>query len=265
MKEGVADDLRQSYVVMKNEMTKFFRGKRMLLFLGLVVTVLLLITVLPYALGDGLSKDPKEIIQTYISFVYLLVLLAATLFASVTIVSEYEERTALILFTRPIKKSSIFLGKFSASLIIGIAFVGLYYLLVALISLIVAGGVDSEMAKSLLLAVMYVIGTFGVAILISSIMKKASTSTIITFVILLMILPIISAVIIVSLTPESIDVFTNPDVVFYDAWWMLDQASNAIYGVLSTTVNVARESLVMVAWGLASTAVAFILFKRKEF
>ncbi|MFA6710112.1 MAG: ABC transporter permease [Candidatus Methanomethylophilaceae archaeon] len=260
MKEGIADDLRQSYVVMKNEMTKFFRGKRMLLFLALIVTVLLLITVLPYALGSSLSKDPKEIIVTYVSFVSLIVLLAATLFASVTIVSEYEERTALILFTRPIKKSSIFLGKFLASLVIGVAFVGLYYLSVALISLIVAGGVDVGLAKSLLLALMYVIGTFGVAMLISSVMKKASTSTIIVFVILLMILPIISAIVIVSQTPD----ITNLDS-YYDAWWMLDQAANAITSVVSTTVDIARESLVMVTWGLVPTLIAFILFKRREF
>lgn len=260
MKGGIADDLRQSYVVMKNEMTKFFRGKRMLLFLALVVTVLLLITVLPYALGGGLPKDPKELIVTYVSFVSLLILLAATLFASVTIVSEYEERTALILFTRPIKKSSIFLGKFLASLIIGIAFVGLYYLLVALISLIVAGGVDIGLAKSLLLALMYVIGTFGIAILISSVMKKASTSTIVVFMMLLIILPIISAVVIVSLTTDIYNVDS-----YYDAWWMLDQAANAITNVISTTVDIARESLVMVVWGIVPTLIAFILFRRREF
>ena len=260
MKEGVADDLRQSYVVMKNEMTKFFRGKRMLIFLGLAIAVFLLITVLPYLVGESLSKDPEQIILNYISFVSLLVLLAATLFASVTIVSEYEERTALILFTRPIKKSSVFLGKFSASLIIGVAFVIMYYIFVALISLIVARGIDPALAKSLLLAIMYAIGAFGVAILISSIMKKASTSTIITFVILLMILPIISMALSISV----------------DVWWMLDQASNAISYILPgnksaldlmqiPVPSVFKESLVMVAWGLVSSVAAYILFKRREF
>ena len=260
MKEGVADDLRQSYVVMKNEMTKFFRGKRMLIFLGLAIAVFLLITVLPYLVGESLSKDPEQIILNYISFVSLLVLLAATLFASVTIVSEYEERTALILFTRPIKKSSVFLGKFSASLVIGVAFVIMYYIFVALISLIVARGIDPALAKSLLLAIMYAIGAFGVAILISSIMKKASTSTIITFVILLMILPIISMALSISV----------------DVWWMLDQASNAISYILPgnksaldlmqiPVPSVFKESLVMVAWGLVSSVAAYILFKRREF
>jgi len=152
------------------------------------------------------------------------------------------------------------LGKFSASLVIGVAFVIMYYIFVALISLIVARGIDPALAKSLLLAIMYAIGAFGVAILISSIMKKASTSTIITFVILLMILPIISMALSISV----------------DVWWMLDQASNAISYILPgnksaldlmqiPVPSVFKESLVMVAWGLVSSVAAYILFKRREF
>jgi len=107
MRGGISTYLKQSYVVMKNEIVKFTRGKKMLLFTALIFLVLILLTAVPYLLGDGLTDNATELAASYSSFVALIVLLFATLFASTSLVSEFEERTALILFTRPVKKSSI--------------------------------------------------------------------------------------------------------------------------------------------------------------
>lgn len=255
------DDFRQSYVVMKNEFIKFVRGKKILLFAGIIVLVLALLTVMPYVFGDGLSKDSAELVSTYIMFSSFIVLLSAALFASSAIVSEYEERTALVLFTKPLNKWSIFLGKYAASAVMGIAFIAFYYLVTAVISLAVTGGVVGALFTSLGLAILYTLAACGVAMLISSVMKRSSVSTLLAFVLLLMLLPMMSL-----LMGTSVDV-----------WWMLDQAGNAISGVLPSTgfdgeliaamtsSEILRSAGVMVGWAAVSSVIAYILFRRRQF
>lgn len=255
--DTISDDLRQAYVVMKNEFTKTIRGRKILLFVGLIALILVLMTFMPYVFGDGLSSDPAEAVSMYLYFASFVVLLAAALFASGLIVSEYEERTALILFTKPVKKWSMFLGKFISAFALSVGFMLIYYGVTALVSLVVTGSVDVALFTSLGLAILYSFAACGVAILISAVMKKSSISTLLAFVVLLMILPMMSMLMSTS----------------FDPWWMLDQAGNALAGVLPpseyitsmTSSEIWRAAGVMVGWGAVTSIIAYFLFKRREF
>ena len=213
MSNSVVESSRQGYVVMKNEIKKFFSGKRMLIFLAMVVLILAILTVAPYLLGTELPDDPGRLSMGYIKMSPMIVLMAASLFASISIVSEYEERTALIIFTRPIRKVSIFGGKFAAAFLVNVAFTGLYYLVTAVVSLIVAHGIDPDLYTSFGLAVAFAFAVSGIAILFSSFVKKSSVATIFTFVTPLIVLPTISMVL------QMADMNVS---------WMLDQAAAAI-------------------------------------
>ncbi len=277
------DDFRQSYVVAKNEIRKFVRGKRFTLYVALIGIVFALITFLPYLVGGDLGNTSGEVISNYVPYVFLLVILAATLFASITVVSEFEERTALILFTRPIKKTSIFLGKILGCIILETVMVVVFYIGIMVVAFAVSGSVSSDLLISLGLAFIYVVATSGVAVLISSIMKKGSTCAILTFVLLLLILPIISGVLSMSMDP----------------WFMLDQAANSIStsmpeyvantndgmqalidqlagmgfemdqdtidSLLISAPDLVKSVGTMLGWGLITMILAWIAFIRREF
>ena len=211
-KSPVVETFRQAYVVMKNEIKKYFSGKRMLLFLVLLAIVLAILTSAPYLVGiDEFTEG--QMLTMYLSMAPLIVLMAATLFASITIVSEYEERTALIVFTRPISKGSIFLGKLTASLIVSIAFVALYYAYAAIMLQAYFGNIDSGVPTSFGLSCAYAVGCIGVAMFISSFMKKSNTATILTFVALMILITAASMVL---------------SIAGMDVSWMIDQASGSI-------------------------------------
>jgi ABC-2 type transport system permease protein len=178
-----------------------------------------------------------------------LVLLAATLFTSGTISSEFEERTALILFTKPLRKWSIFLGKFLASYILGLIFMAVYYLVVAVVSLAVTGTVASELAMSMALSIAYLVGVNGLAILISSVSKKSSTAAILTFVTLLLIISIITNVL---------------DMYNVDTWFMLDNAADHIYSCMTGESGSGTAAAVMLIWGITLFA-GYSIFKKREF
>ncbi|MCL2032873.1 MAG: ABC transporter permease [Methanomassiliicoccaceae archaeon] len=250
LEDSFSDNLRQTGVVLKYELKKYFRGKKMAIFAIIMLLVLLLNTVPPYLFGDGLNKDPLILAYSYASSMQLLVLLMATLFVSGTIVSEFEERTALVLFTKPLRKWSIFVGKVSVACMAGFMFILVYYAVTAAISLIVTGSVTSSLLTSLGLALTYMIGTAGVAVLISSMVKKSGTAAVLTFVTLLMIMMLTSGI----LSENSID-----------PWFMLDTAGYDIDGCLpDNDLNIGRSAGVMLVWGLVTGAAGYLIFRRRE-
>jgi len=273
------DDFRQIYVVAKNEITKFVRGKRFTLYVALILIIFALITVLPYLVGNDLGSTPGEVISRYVDSISFLVLLAATLFASITIVSEFEERTALILFTRPIKKTSIFIGKIIGCIVLETTMIVAFYAAMAVVVFVVGGSISAELMISLGMALLFVFAASSVAVLISSVMKKGSTCTILTFVLLLMIIPVITF----TLGAAGID-----------TWFMLNTASESMATSIPEYVEInnagleeyadifeqlgmnmerfilhapdlLKTSATMIAWGVGALILGWIAFIRREF
>ncbi|MCL2031873.1 MAG: ABC transporter permease [Methanomassiliicoccaceae archaeon] len=274
------DDFRQSYVVAKNEIRKFVRGKRFAIYVALIIFVFAVITLLQHFNGGGLGGEPGAAIMIHLFLVSFLIILSATLFASVVTVSEFEERTALILFTRPIKKTSIFLGKMLGCIALEVVMIVLFYAGLVALSLIGTGSVPSELFVSLGIASLLVVAMSGIAMFISSIMKKGSTSAILTFFLLIFMVWFLPDV--VSMTTGTMP------------WFFIDQAATAIYtgvpGSLAAlndsmahigemagfTLEQIEELLIpapdmtkvilsVVGWSVASTVLAWIAFIRREF
>lgn len=257
------DDFRQMLIIAKNEVRKFVRGKKFLIYVLLTTAVFALITLLPYVLGGDIGDTPGQVIAVYISFASFLAVLAAALFASVVYVSEFEERTALILFTRPVKKTTIFLGKFIGCLALELVVIIGYYAASGAATFAATGGFPSIFGTSLGYMALYTFAATGVAAVFSTMMRKSGTSTVMTFLTLLLFMSIITQII--SMATDI------------DPWFMLDKAGDAIltcipeyadmFGGLMSSVqvpNVAKTVGTMVGWGVASTALSWFLFTRKE-
>ncbi|MDO5862512.1 MAG: ABC transporter permease [Thermoplasmata archaeon] len=270
------DDFRQMGVVARNEVRKFVSSRKFAVYVALVVISLALVTFLPYIVGDGLSGSAGGVFYLYVMFAAFMAVLATTLFASNTIVSEFEERTALILFTRPIRKSSIFMGKLLACLLMEAIVIVAYYAVGALVAFLVSGDFVSSFAPSLAMALAYMFACSGIGILISSFSKKAGTAAVITFITILLLISIVT---------------TALDAAGIDTWFMLDTASNAILTTIPEYVDMSnamfeqmgqemgmdlssymvgaadtvRSGLVMLAWGVVSTLGAWLLFSKREF
>ena len=224
MGSSFGEATRQSLVVMKNEIKKYFSGKRMFVFMALLGIIVFVIVFAPYLLSSNGKANPVY----FVMMSALVVLMASTLFASISIVSEYEERTALIVFTRPIRKTSIFIGKALACIVLTIAFTALYYLIAIVVSAVVNGSVSGDLLVSFGLSCAYAFGTIGIAMFVSSIMKKGSTATIITFVILAIIITAFSLVL---------------NAANVDASWMIDQAAGSIETCSSDYREMTNEAI----------------------
>lgn len=255
MNSDFADDLRQAGVVCKNEIKKFVRGKRLLLFGILIIAVILLLTTVPYLVGDG-YEDSHEIATVFVMFAYIIIELAAVLFTATSLVSEFEERTALILFTKPIRKWSIFLGKLMASLIIVGGFTLIYYGFIAVFSLIMEGSIAGGICTSLLISLLGVFGSAGIAMLMSSVFKKGSTASIMTLVVIMLVL---------SLVASLLNQFGDISNI-----WNFNTALQYNMNVVMASDTVSMTDVttacgVLVGYGVICNTVAYVLFRRRDF
>lgn len=267
MDAAFIDDIRQAYVISENEIKKYLRGKKLLIFGILILAVTVLLTVLPYAFG-GQYNASTDVEYTFTTNISIILELAVVLFTATALVSEFEDRTALVLFTKPVKKWVIFVGKLMASFIVMTVFTLIYYAYIAIFALIATGGADIGLLTSLAMSILSIIGMSGIAMFMSAIAKKGSTASILTLVFFILLIGLISTM---------LNTFAH-----IDTWWSIDDASsylsyvfegirpvihdtNFIEYVSVTTGDVIRAGAVMIVWGIVTNFVAFFLFNKRDF
>ena len=249
------DDIRQTFIVAKNEVMKFVSGKKIMIFGIIGLATLVLLSVVMFIWGDD-DMTTEGGVETYLSFISLLMLLGATLFSSVTLVSEFEERTALVLFTKPIRKGTIFAGKFIAAYLLNMLFVIFYYLVASAMVAIKTGGFTANIFPSLGYCAAYIFALTGIAILFSALLKKSSSASILTFIFILL-----GPSIILSALMIAENNFSDP----YAYWYILDVALMSVTDSIKGAVeNGPRSALVMLIWGLIPTVASYFLFRKRE-
>lgn len=267
MATTLPSDFNQALTVVRYEILKYLRGKKLLVFIGLIALILGLLTAMPYLLSDGLPDDALVLMTNYLSFATILIILAVTLFAADSLASEFEHRTGLLLLPRPIKREALFAGKFIASYLVSALMILLFYVATFVVSFAVTGSVASEGYNSLGMALLYILAATGFSFLLSAFMARGNTAAILLFATLLLIFPIIDSVLMLAeISP----------------WFSLSHSGDAVYNALvgNTTEQiqigpdafmtiyypeVRTSAMVLTAWAVLSTVIALVKFKKREF
>jgi ABC-2 type transport system permease protein len=183
----------------------------------LTVVVNAIYLVVPPATGSQYSKDPIEFITGMFGFLGVLSILSATLFGADAIVSEFESKTGFFLFPNPIRKTTVFLGKFIASVLVSAGVIALYYLIAVVSVRVIGGSVPASTGLSFAYSLVYLLAILAVAYLFSAVMRSSVFALTLTFFTFLLILPILDAV---------------TAVAKFKAWFSITFASGIITNVL---------------------------------
>ncbi len=260
------DDFRQMGVIAQNELRKFIRGRKILLYvllIGLIVSLNIgFLVYYPDVLESLTGTIDKQdmMLSMYGGSLPFLILIGAVLFASYTIVSEFEERTYLLLFTRPIKKTSIFVGKFLACYFIVMVMTLAYYGIYAGHSFIVTGAVSSKIGLSLLVALFDVFALTSLAMLFSTITKKGSVSALMTFFVVIMVPTILLTLLMFKDPTYSMN--TGYQLEHY--WYLINVAESVIYDVATADISLSKPILSLFLWGIVPLVTSWVVFIKKE-
>ena len=184
-------ELYDIYLSTMFELRKHLRRRRLLIVAALAILV-------PLIFYAHIPDTAGQFSVASLTFLSILMTISAAMFAGDAISGEFESKTGLLLFPTPQSRTSIFAGKYIAALIITFLVVSLYYVIMILqtIHLYGASEIPNQLAKSYLTASIYVTSVVSVVFFFSSILKRTIASTILGFVLLMLILPVISGVLI---------------------------------------------------------------------
>ncbi len=248
-------DINQVFAVMENEIVKFLRGKKIYIYLiiiGLLLALDIGISLMVENSGEKMSitQDGDAIAHSILGNLYLVLFIMATLFTAGAICSEYEDRTALILLTKPIKRPTIVFGKFLASMVVGFATLLLFLIVVIFFKAVGNGTINGDLFAGMGVFLVYIMAITGVAMLVSAFAKKSSTSALLTLFVLL-ILPIILESI---LSARGID-----------PWFFLGSLGDTGRAVIEGGGEPLRDIAAMLVWTIVTMAGSIFLFKKRQF
>ena len=188
-RESVNNDIFDTYLSVKFELVKHLKRRRLPIVAALAV-------IAPLIFYVKVPDTAGVFAATVLSFLNILIIISAAMFAGDAVCGEFEKKTSLLLFPTPQRRSTIFAGKYVAALLATFLVVILYYLVMTLqiAQLYGWGQIPTELAKSFLTALVYSFSAVSVVFLFSAILKRSISSTIVGFLFLLMILPIVATV-----------------------------------------------------------------------
>ncbi|MGZ4903701.1 MAG: ABC transporter permease [Halobacteriota archaeon] len=186
--------VRQIGTVVRYELLKYLRGRRLLAIVLLTIIISAIFLIVPPAIGSQYPTDPKQFMLNRLSFLGILSILSATFFGADAIVSEFESKTGYFLFPNPIRKTAIFVGKFIASALVSVGTIALYYAIAIVSVRVIDGSIPANTGLSFAYALAYLFAILAVSYLFSAIMRSSVYSLILTFFTFFLILPIVDAV-----------------------------------------------------------------------
>lgn len=199
-------------IVTGYEFLKHIRRKRLYVILGLTLVAELAVLILVPVLGDGFP-DNVMVMAALLSVGPSLATIGAIFFAGDAIAGEFESKTGFMLFTNPVKRTTLVIGKYLACYGAVLLLVVLGYVIVTISLLAIYGTVPIETLSSFGLCLLYTGSVLSVTFFFSAISKGAMGATVITLVFVMVISAIIDSVLMMTGQPTWFLLSTNGDTI----------------------------------------------------
>jgi len=272
----VPSSLVQVGIMMKYAFLDYFRSRRffILLTIDLLVGALMTILVGYYRPGSYLSSPLSFYSSWWGNSVTFVITLSGIFFGGDAISGEFQNKTGYFGIPNPIKRSSIYIGKWLA------AFLAATTILAVWIIITIGNGTyyfglnaPVEFVESALLAWFYLAAVIGFTFFFSSLFKSNSMSIIVTTILFLFVFSLIQALVstLVQVEPWFIltyggQIVGNILTVPYPPHESVTHFGQNGAGTLTTYNATIPEGLVIIAlYFLITTILGLVLFQRKEF
>ena len=184
MKRTKINRTKQFQDVIKFELIKFLRSRKIRAALILTATVPLLIYLLTnFVLDSFISQIYSDSgvvndYQIFVNFVLTLSLVNVIMFGGDSLTNDFENKTGYTLFINPISRTSFLFGKFVAASIAITSFNIMFYVLASIFSYAKHSAIPENALLSLVFASLFSIGLLSTSFALSSLFKRSNMSNI---------------------------------------------------------------------------------------
>jgi ABC-2 type transport system permease protein len=278
----VPGSLAQVLVMMKYTFQDYLRSRRFAILMVIILLVGggLTVALAYYGIGSftgggtiSASAASLGFYSGFWGFAPDVAILAGIFFGGDAISGEFQNKTGYFMIPNPIRRSSVYVGKWLAAFIAGsIAFFvytafclgnGLYY----------GFGIPTQFAESFVFAWFYLVAVLGFTFLFSSLFKSSAYSFLVTFLLFFLAFSIINVLVsnLAHIEPWFLltygaDIIGNILIVPYPQHQSsLARGGPATANLIMYNATVPEGLAIMLVYFLVTAALGLLLFERKEF
>jgi ABC-2 type transport system permease protein len=269
-KNTVPTSIAQLGITMKYTLLDYVRSRRFYILLAITLGISALLT---FAIA---YYRPEEFLASNFAFysgwwgntATFVVVLSAVFFGGDAISGEFQNKTGYFGIPNPIRRSSIYIGKWLSAFIASTLILGIFAAITVSNGVCYFGAIPIEFVESVLFSWFYLVAVLGFTFLFSSLFKSSAFSILVTAILFLFAFNIIELVVTL--------------LVGVEPWFLLSYGAGIIGNVLTVpypthTIPIPQSTRIMynvaVPEGLAiigiyfiiTTVIGLVLFERKEF
>ncbi len=259
----------QTFLMSRYQFRDYLRSQRFLLMMGIVAAIsAILLTLVGYYRPAGLVGSAKAFYASlWIEGTEVLIVFAGIIFGGDAIAGEFQNRTGYFLMGQPIKRWSVYAGKYLAAFAAALVTIAVYLVVLVLAGayFLGSGAFPPGLFAAFAIAVLYLAALLGTTFLFSSLFKTSMYGVIVVAIMFLFGFSLIEGVIegLVGITPWFIITWANVTIAYPIT--NVPAHAGARLGLIVQYPTYAQGLSVMFAYFLGTTIAGLLLFDREEF
>ena len=262
---AIPGSFRQALLMSRYQFRDYLRSRRFVLMMAIVAVLsVIIIAVLAHYRPPGLTTSTTAYYGSFwVSGSELLIVFSGIIFGGDAIAGEFQNKTGYFLMGLPVKRWSVYAGKYMA------AYLASAITLVVYLVILIANGTiyfgasfpAGAVFDSFLLSLVYLSALLGTVFLFSSLFKTSLYAVLVVAVMFLFGFSILEALIVglVGIEPWFIVTYANAVIGYPFSGVPIHHA----FGVYNPTY--AEGIAIMIGYFLGTALAGFVLFEREEF
>jgi len=271
-KRVLPSSVSQVGTITKYELVNYFRSRRffVLLIIGLTISGLLTALVGYYRPSSFLASPLNFYSSWWAGSITFVIILSGIFYGGDAISGEFQNKTGYFLVANPLRRSSIYIGKWLGAFTASIVMLGVFAAITVGNGIYYFGlNIPNQLWESLLFAVLYLIAVLGFTFFFSSLFKSTSMSILVTTILLLFAFTLIQTLV--------------ERLVKIEAWFLITYGAQIITNVLtdpypttqtqgfgrdaftSYAVTIPEGIAILLAYFVVTAVLGLFLFERREF
>lgn len=267
----VPGSMAQVLVISKYTFLDYLRSKRFIIMIlfALVISGILtfIIAYFKPASMVGPSATPLDFYSiSWGSFVSILLVFSGVAFGGDGIAGEFQNKTGYFTVPNPIRRSSVYIGKYLAAFVASTLVLLLYFAISLANGLYYFGfNIPYQLVESFLFAWFYLLAILGFTFMFSSLFKTSSYAILLSAVLLIIGFSIISGLVEALANTEPWFILSYGSGIIADILTTPYPTTATRFGVTTFAPTVPEGLAIMAGYFIVSSLLGLFLFERKEF
>jgi len=254
--------------ITKYELVNYFRSRRffVLLIIGVIIGGLLTALVGYYRPSGFLSSPLDFYSNWWAGSITFFIILSGIFYGGDAISGEFQNKTGYFLVANPLRRSSIYIGKWLGALIASVI------MLLVFTAITVGNGIyyfglniPYQLWESLLFSILYLVAVLGFTFFFSSLFKTTSMSILVTAILFLFAFTLIQALVVGLVKIEPWFLITYGATIITNVLIDPYPTTSTQFGAFNPYASIPEGIAILLAYFVVTAVLGLLLFERKEF